>query len=1214
MAIALARAEAEHELRARRLSPTLVSPSSLAALDALFDEIREVYGFQEESVTVQREHLKRLWSAQAAIAADELIGAAQLHETMFESFERWLDVSAGLFAVVRAQNVFSSYRMPTHPQRLCEMALYLCLWGEAANLRFCPELVCFFFECARKHIPEQSPADDSADAVEGGMADSRAAAGASRGLDKRVSDAVDEEGEGASSENAYLRKYIRPFCAFAATGAPAQPAGPALGGGDSRRRVGGGRRSSIRAPVEGVPSAAEAQGGPAMPPALNYDDWNEVCWTPERIRAIRTRSDDKPVIAYDAHKRWAALSRVDWAKSLSGAPRHVDIRSWACPAASYARIAIYHASSFYAALVFAHLLLARTPWLIPGANAYVYGGLLVPSLLSLCADLARLQFLPAATLLGTLLDVDRSLLTLFQLALYACVLATPSNEALDALFLAVSAISVAKAVLAPKTFRLSGQSGHSADFDSNVLRPSGLRARLALVGFWACVLGAKAVAEGYVLFSTLVESTERLEAIKPLGSFVELRLYAQLADTASRSARVLQQLLLWACAFAVHIATTAHWARLGVVVAGGLRGLHARRGARGPRNLASAACRRPGALSEIPRAAVCQLLPLDGPEGRRERVLRPLAGSGAEMLHPELEWRWAKLWNAICASMRSDDLVSAAELAAVSYELEGTGDGAADDEASSAQGVSSQGGTSVVASMGADWAAGLDGEGGQGAKAGSALNLISGGTSTPLGPYGTPSSNGVPDLSSKRSRDKLRAAQQPRVLSRPKLFEPRTRREMLRLERPQLPRSAEFRRRLDFFAHSLRMDMPTPVPVERMPSFTVLIAHSHEPVLTSTDSLFARKPRSVAASAAGTQRSATEAAVLLAAAESEDQPAPLIALLMEYFPDELCRLHERIGDAAWTSLWDSVASSLDERGEVHAAMLARRESGSGVGFLNGSAPIKIAPNMRLRVTSDPSNWHRPPSSAAVNKSAVAARRGALLLPLRKWASVRLQTLYRTVRGMMQYERALHLLLEVQAPHLSRARCDEIVRGKFQCLVSMQRYVSFDEDELEAAEELLREFPSLNIAYLDVVPEPRVAGGLRHFSCLIDGSCPVGPGGRRVPRARVELPGDPILGDGKGDNQNHAIPYVQGRLLQTIDANQDGYLEEALKICNALAEFGTDPTGTRDRISIAGFREHIYSSLGTVASFVASSEFVFGTLLQRTMDQPLFTRQHCARVQ
>ena len=71
------------------------------------------------------------------------------------------------------------------------------------------------------------------------------------------------------------------------------------------------------------------------------------------------------------------------------------------------------------------------------------------------------------------------------------------------------------------------------------------------------------------------------------------------------------------------------------------------------------------------------------------------------------------------------------------------------------------------------------------------------------------------------------------------------------------------------------------------------------------------------------------------------------------------------------------------------------------------------------------------------------------------------------------------------------------------------------------------------------------GGDPHiFSALIDGHSEFIPEtGRRRPKFRIELPGNPILGDGKSDNQSHTIIFYRGEYLQLIDANQDNYLEE-----------------------------------------------------------------------
>ena len=36
---------------------------------------------------------------------------------------------------------------------------------------------------------------------------------------------------------------------------------------------------------------------------------------------------------------------------------------------------------------------------------------------------------------------------------------------------------------------------------------------------------------------------------------------------------------------------------------------------------------------------------------------------------------------------------------------------------------------------------------------------------------------------------------------------------------------------------------------------------------------------------------------------------------------------------------------------------------------------------------------------------------------------------------------------------------------------------------------------------------------------------------------IKLPGDPRLGEGKPENQNHAIVFTRGNAIQTIDMNQ-----------------------------------------------------------------------------
>ena len=175
-----------------------------------------------------------------------------------------------------------------------------------------------------------------------------------------------------------------------------------------------------------------------------------------------------------------------------------------------------------------------------------------------------------------------------------------------------------------------------------------------------------------------------------------------------------------------------------------------------------------------------------------------------------------------------------------------------------------------------------------------------------------------------------------------------------------------------------------------------------------------------------------------------------------------------------------------------------------------------------------------------------------ILLLRKWASMRLQTLYRTMVGMMKHRQGLLLLLHAQLPELSQEELEAIVDAKFTCVAALQRYSVMRADELADVEILLREFPMMCVAYIHEEDAPELAPDgskvRRFFSCMIDGSCELNTGsGRRQPKYKIELPGHPILGNGKSDNQNHAIVFTRGSVLQAIDANQEGYLEETLKV-------------------------------------------------------------------
>lgn len=91
-----------------------------------------------------------------------------------------------------------------------------------------------------------------------------------------------------------------------------------------------------------------------------------------------------------------------------------------------------------------------------------------------------------------------------------------------------------------------------------------------------------------------------------------------------------------------------------------------------------------------------------------------------------------------------------------------------------------------------------------------------------------------------------------------------------------------------------------------------------------------------------------------------------------------------------------------------------------------------------------------------------------------------------------------------------------------------------------------------------------------------------------------------MGNGKSDNQNHAIIFTRGEYIQLVDANQDNYLEECLKIKNVLKEF-EDEDSNQSPIAIVGAREYIFSeNNGVLGDIAAGKEKVFGTFFARTL--------------
>ena len=223
---------------------------------------------------------------------------------------------------------------------------------------------------------------------------------------------------------------------------------------------------------------------------------------------------------------------------------------------------------------------------------------------------------------------------------------------------------------------------------------------------------------------------------------------------------------------------------------------------------------------------------------------------------------------------------------------------------------------------------------------------------------------------------------------------------------------------------------------------------------------------------------------------------------------------------------------------------------------------------------------------------------------RKWASIRAQTLSRTVSGMMYCEKALRLLANLE--RLDEDTTNDLLGEKFGYVVSCQVYGQMKRNQDPKADDvdaLMHRFPHLRIAYIDTIRLNR-SGASHYYSVLVKSNGK----GKIQEIYRVRLPGNPIIGEGKPENQNHAVIFTRGEFIQTIDMNQEGYFEEALKMRNCLQEFAKreSPLPT----TILGLREHIFTgSVSSLANYMALQEMSFVTLGQRVLTRPLHIRLH-----
>ncbi|KAI4308102.1 hypothetical protein L6164_031209 [Bauhinia variegata] len=317
-----------------------------------------------------------------------------------------------------------------------------------------------------------------------------------------------------------------------------------------------------------------------------------------------------------------------------------------------------------------------------------------------------------------------------------------------------------------------------------------------------------------------------------------------------------------------------------------------------------------------------------------------------------------------------------------------------------------------------------------------------------------------------------------------------------------VPQNLDARRRITFFANSLFMNMPEAPTVKGMLPFSVLTPYYKEDVLYSNEEL----------------------------SKENEYGISILFYLKKIYPDE------------WTNFEERLKETIIEYGD---------ESPEVIG-----------------------EWTR------------------------QWASCRGQTLYRTVRGMMYHRQVL--LLQCFLEYTG----DTGIFEGYRNLDLSERRRRMHLERAHALADL--KHPTLRVAYIDETEET-VNGKTQkvYYSVLVKG-------GDKYDEEiyRIKLPGSPTeIGEGKPENQNHAIIFTRGEALQTIDMNQDNYYEEAFKMRNVLEEFRKGQSGQK-RPTILGLREHIFTgSVSSHAWFMSNHETSFVTISQRILANPLRVRFH-----
>lgn len=169
-------------------------PISFKQLDDIFLAMANKFGFQQDSMRNMIEHLKVMLDSRASRLSPQL-ALDSLHADYIggenANYRKWyfasqmdtydqteqekqvaIDIGNEHEQLLRMQEKWSlRMRNLSNPEKARDLALYLCLWGEAAPVRFTPEALCFIYKMASDFYCHETTAETSPDAEEGAYLD-----------------------------------------------------------------------------------------------------------------------------------------------------------------------------------------------------------------------------------------------------------------------------------------------------------------------------------------------------------------------------------------------------------------------------------------------------------------------------------------------------------------------------------------------------------------------------------------------------------------------------------------------------------------------------------------------------------------------------------------------------------------------------------------------------------------------------------------------------------------------------------------------------------------------------------------------------------------------------------------------------------------------------------------------------------------------------------